>query len=188
MSLAQVAKYAWIDLETTGLNPDSDTILEAALVVTDASLRELESFSDVRYFDIHVGSSGYVTDHVREMHTKNGLWVACNASIHDLHWIQGRLCAMLIGFEWEEGRPILAGSTPHFDRGFIRARMPAVDRLLHHRHFDVSTLKMAMRDNGYPDFGKQAEERITHRAMDDIIHSLDVARNFAQGIVGLAQG
>lgn len=185
-------KYLWLDLETTGLDPREHDILEFAVIVTGADLRTQEEAGGVLAFDLQEASLGIgkisIDQFVRDMHTNNGLWSACKDAIVTPAAMQEFLIGLIEGCApWVDGKPILAGSTPHFDRAFLREHCPDVDRALHYRHFDVSTLKMAMRDiDGFDTlstataFGTETESR--HRAASDVEHSLQVARDF-QNIV-----
>ena len=169
----RTAKYLFLDLETTGLHPGHDDILECAWIITDGSLREIRRGQMVLHFRRIFPEA--VDPFVTEMHTKNGLWAECETSVNDLCDLADVLAGQINSTEWVETRPILAGATVHFDRSFLRHWVPDVERLLHHRHLDVSSLKMALRDVD-PNLPKPASSA-AHRAMDDIEYSLGEARN-----------
>lgn len=157
------AKYLWLDLETTGLDPATDVILEVAAVVTGPDLIERASFEAVIQFRGEIER-----EFVRRMHTASGLLDACRGG-EDLADVEAVLLELVGAHEWQAGKPILAGSSVHFDRGFVRARMPEIDRVLHHRHLDVSAVRMACEDAGRK-FAWRGEQR--HRAMLDITESI----------------
>lgn len=175
-------KYFWIDLETTGLEPDRHHILEFAVVITGADLQVKERAGGVLRFNIaeHAVVTGAldIDPFVYDMHAKNGLWNACQDGLITVPGMEAFLIELVDGCApWAEKKPILAGSTPHFDRSFIKHHCPELDRKLHYRHFDVSTLKMAVRDAlDEPRSGMEPESR--HRADSDLEHSLQVAREF----------
>lgn len=173
------AKYLWLDIETTGLDPETDFLLECAWIVTDADLVEVERGEMVlRVYD----APRFCDDFVREMHTKNGLLAEVARIVADGFPadLGAALKAVIGRHEWSDEKPILAGSTPHFDRGFLDYDLG--DLGLHHRHFDVSTLKMAFRDA----LGEEpAGTESIHRAMPDIEDSLAVARSYRNRIRGL---
>jgi NAD(P)-dependent dehydrogenase (short-subunit alcohol dehydrogenase family) len=82
-------------------------------------------------------------------------------------------------------RPVLAGNSIHQDRRFIRRYMPALEKRLHYRMVDVSTIKELAR-RWYPQvIARQPAKRDTHRALDDIRESIDELR-FYRGQVFLA--
>lgn len=173
-------KYLWLDLETTGLDPTKHRILEFAVIVTGADLRTIEQAGGVLRFDLDAWDRvapaehfGVIDDFVRDMHKKNGLWDACQDGLITPEAMQEFLLGLVDdNAPWADGKPILAGSTPHFDRSFLREHCPELDAKLHYRHFDVSTLKMALRDRGE----RFAEPVSNHRASTDVEHSLNFAR------------
>ncbi len=168
------AKYLWLDLETTGLDVESDDILEIAVragspdfMFVDEGLSLVLTYP----FDpVELQVDQFVVD----MHTKNGLWAECAESGVTDASAERQVVEYVRQFEWVGEKPILAGSSvASFDLKFIRYDMPALAALLHHRCFDVSTLKMACEDV-VP--GATYEKIGTHRAMADIIESLNHGR------------
>jgi len=164
--------FLWCDLETTGLDPSRDSILEAAFTLTNNRLDVIWNE------DFVIGYVGLVADKfVQEMHTKNGLLAECAKSEDSIDFVDGFIARRLEASiaEWHE--LILAGSTVHFDRSFLR-RTKKIDALLNHRHLDVSVFKTAARASGisYPttlDGGASA-----HRARPDIEHSITLFRHW----------
>jgi oligoribonuclease len=169
-------KLLWCDLETTGLFAENDMILEAAVVITDENLVELWSNQWVVYVP---GVSAAIRDpKVIEMHTKNGLIEACRSEATSVHsfMIEEQL-VKVIKHECEGERPMLAGSSVHFDRTFIRRHLPKVNELLHYRHFDVSVLQTGA-EMWAPEMVFADGGPVAHRAMADVRHSLDKARHY----------
>ena len=79
-------------------------------------------------------------------------------------------------------RPVLAGNSIHQDRRFIRRYMPALEKRLHYRMVDVSTIKELAR-RWYPQIiARQPAKRDTHRALDDIRESIDELRYWREQI------
>lgn len=182
------AKYLWLDLETTGLDPDDASILECAAIVTDGDLVPIGSGLEMvlRYTreDLQMDRP-YISNYVLEMHAKSGLWEACHAStINHVNLTVG-LNQIIDAHEWAEGKPILAGSTIHFDRKFLVEWCFATHEKLHYRMHDVSSLRMAAIDLFGRDYPKSTE---LHRARADIEESLRLARelyeDFARGARG----
>lgn len=165
------AKYLFLDLETTGLDPQYCSILECAAVVVDSDLLVLEEIEMVLRFD-RAEAVLVIDPIVVDMHTTNGLWSDCEQITDDVETLVCVLDGVIDRYEWDEGKPILAGSSIHFDRSFLQAHAPAIVARLHYRMLDVSSLKMIRKDAGAPDMPK-AE---AHRALPDALESLEQAR------------
>jgi oligoribonuclease len=202
----------WIDLETTGLDmtgepkqggsytkvldahygkPDHvqcrppDRILEVAVIVTDGQLRELarDSWvtSEAHYYDIKEVSS-----EVREMHSRNGLWVESLASPFSLGAVD-EACAQLIERAGAKGS-IIAGNTIRFDREFLRKWMPRTFADLHYRDLNVSTLN-ELAERFWPEVHKGRPQGAAHRAMPDVLSSIAQLRYYLDRLLPLgAQG
>jgi oligoribonuclease len=79
----------------------------------------------------------------------------------------------------ELGKPILAGSSVHFDRSFIRNWMPRLDRRLSHRHMDVSAIRMFFDSVGYHSVGEKTRPTM-HRSLEDTQDSYNLYVRYAQ--------
>ncbi len=163
-------RLMWIDLETTGLDPKTDQILEVACVITDENLVEIAQCEWV----VRPERAVCVDSVVLAMHTKNGLFAAiadnrgCN--LDDV----AVSLADFIDHHEIRGKALIAGSTPQFDKSFLAVHMPAVFEFFNHRVFDVSTLKAAARMwGGWPEKDLMPA---AHRAMSDILYSIEEAK------------
>lgn len=130
--------FAWIDLEMTGLDPDSDVILQAALVVTSAELRTLD------YIAIDVAQPeealGRMSEFVLDMHTRTGLLDRVRRSAVTLDQAERNLVELLA--RWCPAPATLCGNSVWTDRRFIARYMPRLDQYFHYRMVDVSSLKV----------------------------------------------
>jgi len=168
----------WIDLEMTGLDPGRDVIVEIATLVTD---NQLELVAEGPALAIH--RSDEVLDSmipvVREMHAKNGLTERCKAStmgpaqaeLETLRFLQQHV---------QQSTSPLCGNSVWMDRLFLNRQMPVIDRWLHHRCIDVSTLKELAR-RWRPEIATSAPAKPdSHRALDDIRASINELRHYRQ--------
>lgn len=169
----------WTDLETTGLNPDKDLILEIAMVVTDDHLNELAVGSWVtdqaqcrRLSDLHPV--------VQEMHLNNGLWNLSREHGEDMGRVRKAMRTFLSNAGVEPATAQLAGSTISFDRSFLRRHFPEIENHLHYRNLDVSSVNEIAR-RFWPDVWEKRpgkDKASNHRAMDDIRQSIETLKYY----------
>lgn len=174
------AKYLFFDLETTGLDPREGVILEYAAIPVDAELRQVgDPIERVLRFRGSPADGG-ISEHVYKMHTDNGLWDDCSRSQATAGDLEIDLRGLVEAHDWAEGKPILAGSSIHFDRAWLAWHTSAVD-LLHYRMFDVRALVYAREDLT----GQIVRDsNPAHRALADAMHALDAARLIYSEITG----
>jgi len=160
-----------MDLEMTGLDPATHTIVEIATLVTDDNLAVLAEGPDLV---VHADATelAAMDDFVRAMHTRSGLLEAITASTLTLA-DAGRQTLEFIRAHVPEKRTVpLCGNSIGTDRRFLAAQLPDIENWLHYRSVDVSTVKELCR-RWYPEALAEAPEKgTTHRALDDIRESL----------------
>ena len=165
-------QLVWIDLETSGLRPDQDVVLEIAV-----SLADLSSPFDARpayHAVLYARPAKTLDPKVLEMHTKNGLFAECAGpgARSDFDRIEEELLALVPDVDDPNEKPVLAGSSVHFDHEFLKDEFPKFAARLSHRHYDVSAVKLFCRSLGMPKLPR-AE---AHRAKDDVLESIAHAR------------
>ena len=162
---------AWMDLEMTGLDPGRHTIVEIATLVTDDDLTVVAEGPDlvVRATPEQLAA---MDDFVRDMHTRSGLLAAIEASTTTLDEAGQATMAFLRQHLPSPGSVPLAGNSIGTDRRFLAAELPEIEKYLHYRSVDVSSIKELAR-RWYPDAVAGAPAKKTsHRAMDDIKESV----------------
>jgi oligoribonuclease len=168
------APLIWLDMEMTGLDPKTDVVLEIATLVTNAELEILAEGPDLV---IHQPDAvlDHMSDWCIEHHGQSGLTAACRASTISLAEAERLTLEFLAGY-CEPGKSPLCGNSIGQDRRFMVEYTPALDRFVHYRSVDVSTLKELCR-RWYPDLPAYAKAE-THRALDDIRESLGELRYY----------
>lgn len=159
----------WLDLEMTGLDVESQAIIQAAVIITDRDLKPLDEFA----CDVWQPASAFenMSPFVRDMHEKNGLLERVRASRVDLADAERRLLGIVAS--WCVYPATLCGNSIWQDRKFVDRYMPGLGRYLGYRMIDVSSLKvLAGRWYGpRAVFGKPKTG--AHDALVDIRNSID---------------
>jgi len=167
----------WVDVETTGLYPHIHKVLQIGGFLSDTNFnivgREFEYETHVSEVIRKYGSSS-MSDYVYDMHTRSGLLEKCEASKYAMWQIDALLDEML--FPYYAGRKfMLAGFSVHFDLGFIREHLPLTASMVHHRVFDVSTLKTACR--AWLPAAQPVQIEPAHTALADAREAFNTARH-----------
>ncbi|HVY25295.1 MAG TPA: oligoribonuclease [Polyangiaceae bacterium] len=129
---------AWLDLEMTGLDPQRDVILQAALIITDAQLNVLEEFvCDIWQPDEALER---MVPFVKDMHETTGLTERVRKSKLDLLVAERKLMERVTG--WCAYPAVLCGNTIGQDKRFVDQWMPGLSGYLSYRTIDVTSLKL----------------------------------------------
>jgi oligoribonuclease len=168
-------RMIWLDLEMTGLDPSSDSILEIATVVTDADLNELAvgPVHAIRHPESVLSNmDSWNTEH----HTASGLWQRVLASDVTLHEAERSTLEFLAGWT-ESGTSPMCGNSICQDRRFLARLMPQLERWFHYRNLDVSTLK-ELATRWAPEVAAQFTKQSRHEALADIRESIEELRHY----------
>ena len=159
----------WIDLEMTGLDPESDVIIEIATVVTD---KDLVCLAEGPVIAIHQddtllnGMDEWNTSH----HGRSGLTDRVRASEIDAATAEQLTIDFLS--QWlEPGVSPMCGNSICQDRRFLAKQMPELEQFFHYRNLDVSTIKEIAR-RWMPGLIGGFHKKGSHLALDDIYDSI----------------
>lgn len=172
----------WLDIETTGLNPDRERIIEIAAIITDGNLVEIAASTA---WVIHQPEAllAAMDPWCTNQHGKSGLLDRVRSSALTEADVDVRMVAFVGDHvDTSKGKAVLAGSSIHFDRSFIRPQMPSLEALLHYRMVDVSSIK-ELTKRWYPDaiVARPAELK-SHRALDDIRDSINELKHYRERV------
>ncbi|MFZ5557822.1 MAG: oligoribonuclease [Pseudomonadota bacterium] len=168
-------RLIWIDLEMSGLNPDTDRILELAIVVTDA---ELEPVGEAPVLVVHQDDAVLegMDSWNRSTHGKSGLLDKVRASTLTETEAEDRLVRFLEPLLPAKASP-MCGNSVCQDRRFLARYMPRLEAYFHYRNLDVSTLKelaRRWRPEVLAGFTKQGK----HEALADIYESIAELKHY----------
>ena len=166
-----------MDLEMTGLDPDTDVVVEIATLITDDDLAIVAEGPDLV---VHQPPEvlDRMGDFVRAMHTKSGLLEAIGTSTTTLAEASEATMAFLREHIDEARTVPLCGNSIGTDRRFLLRWLPEIEEFLHYRSIDVSTIKEVAR-RWHPEVFKSAPDKAGgHRAMDDIRESVAELRHY----------
>ena len=174
---ADPSRLIWVDMEMTGLSPESDRIIEVAMIITSGDLDlVIESPALVVHQD---GATLNAMDSWNQStHTRTGLIDKVKASTLDESTVENAMLAFLREHVPSKASP-MCGNSICQDRRFLAKWMPALEDYFHYRNLDVSTLKELAR-RWRPDIAKGVSKRGAHTALDDIRESIDEMRYYRE--------
>ncbi len=182
MTTDQALTILQVDLETTGLDENTAEIIEVAAIGTTDALTPLFEFTAA----VTPGRAESLT-RLREadamaMHRENGLLLDIESGDSSpLTEVESNLIETIDAHRHPDGpaKIVLAGSgVSHFDFRFIKTHIPNLAQLLHYRPIDAGSLRELYRRTVGHDL-TDANERKTHRAIDDVRCHLEEAQAFA---------
>lgn len=172
----------WVDMEMTGLDPDTDRIIEVAVVVTDTDLNVL---AEGPVFAIHQPDE--VLDRMdawnKGTHGRSGLIDRVKASKVSEADAEVALVDFLKHFV-PSGKSPMCGNSICQDRRFMARGMPKLEAFFHYRNLDVSTLKELCK-RWKPDIASGFKKHQKHTALADIVESIEELRYYREHFIKL---
>lgn len=168
----------WVDIETTGLNEQTATILEIAVLLTDQQLKPLGEGVNLIIHHPQEVLEGMNT-WCQQQHGKSGLTEQVKNSSLSMSAAEEKILSLIKQHVPEKSSP-LCGNTVHFDKRFLKHHMPKVHDYLHKRIIDVSTIK-ELAKRWYPELPEYTKKE-THRALEDIKESIEELQYYKEKI------
>lgn len=172
----------WLDMEMTGLDPDSDRIIELAIVITDV---RLETVAEGPVLAVHQPDAvlDAMDEWNRSTHGKSGLIERVRASLLSEAAAEAQMLAFVQQFLPVRTSP-MCGNSVCQDRRFMARYMPTLEAWFHYRNLDVSTLKELAR-RWRPDVYEGVRKAGKHEALADIYESIDELRHYRDNFLRL---
>jgi len=181
--MAQNQNYLiWLDMEMTGLVPDTDRIIEVAMVITDGNL---DTVAESPVVVVHQADS--VLDGMdnwnKSTHGKSGLIDKVKASTLDEATAQSQLLEFVQEYVPIRTSP-MCGNSICQDRRFMARWMPELEAYFHYRNLDVSTLK-ELAKRWKPEVASGIKKHGKHEALADIYESIEEMRHYRDNFLKL---
>lgn len=181
----------WVDLETTGLEPEGGHILEIALLETDFAYPFVPR-GEVMHVVLQPGEGWnpfMLDEKVFDMHSRSGLLSEVKKSSYSPHHIDRVLNQASNGWHYSisaenKNRLLLAGATVSFDKRWLAAKAGGNSsfwRHLSHQVFDASCIMNYCLSRGMP---KPERSESNHRAREDLLRSIDLVRTCSDWLDG----
>ena len=170
----------WIDMEMTGLAPESDRIIEIALLVTDAQVNVL---AEGPVLVLHQPDEvlGAMDAWNKGVHGKSGLVDKVKASRLDEAAVEARMLEFLAPHVPAGASP-MCGNSICQDRRFLARWMPRLETYFHYRNLDVSTLKELVK-RWKPEVAKGLKKEGKHEALADILDSIEELKYYRKTVM-----
>ena len=176
-------RLVWIDLEMTGLDYQTDTILEIATIITDGDLNIIAMGPNLiinQPDDVLNKMNTFCT----ELHNKTGLFQSCQQSTVTMEQAESETVAFLQEHCQKNYAP-LCGNTVWFDKLFLKKDMPLIYDYLHYRIVDVTSIKVML--NLWTKDLITYPKKNVHRALDDIKESIDELKFYKENFIKLPE-
>jgi oligoribonuclease len=173
----------WIDLEMTGLNTDTDRIIEIATIVTDADLNIVAQGPVLAVHQTDAVLAGMDEWNTRThagsglvQRVKDSTLTEADAEQQTLEFLQQYV---------PKGKSPLCGNSICQDRRFLARSMPTLESYVHYRNLDVSSIKELIK-RWRPALNNGFEKKNTHKALDDILESIAELKYYREHFLRLS--
>ncbi len=173
--MSRDSRLIWIDLEMTGLVPESDRIIEIATVITDADLAVIAEGPVIA-----VRQADAVLDSMDEWNTRTHGASGLTARVRASHFDEAaaeRATLEFLAAHVDAGRSPMCGNSVCQDRRFLARGMPVLERYFHYRNLDVSTVKELAR-RWAPEVAAGVAKESRHTALADVHESIEELRHY----------
>jgi oligoribonuclease len=175
-------RLIWIDMEMTGLVPESDHVLEVAVVITDS---ELNTVAEGPVLVVHQDNAilDAMDDWNKNTHGRSGLIDRVKSSVLSDAQVEAQMISFLQEYV-PSGVSPMCGNSICQDRRFLARWMPRLESYFHYRNLDVSTLKELVK-RWKPEIAKGLKKHGKHEALADIYESIEELKYYREHFIKL---
>ncbi len=169
------SNLVWLDMEMTGLDPDTCVPVQVAIIITNSELEVIEELPDVTIWAPEAALAA-MEPIPREMHTANKLIERireAKTSVGDAEKAMMKVLSRWVPY----GRGILCGNSIHQDRRFLRKYFPTFDGYLGYRMLDVSSIK-ELAKRWYGPGALYTKGSGNHTALADVRESIEELKHY----------
>ena len=170
----------WLDMEMTGLTPETDRIIEVAVVITDSNLETVAEGPVLVVYQTDAVLDG-MDNWNKSTHAKSGLIEKVKASSLDERAVELRLLDFL-KLHVPKGVSPMCGNSICQDRRFMARWMPQLESWFHYRNLDVSTLKELCK-RWKPELAKGMVKHGKHEALADVYESVEELKYYRENLL-----
>lgn len=167
----------WIDIETTGLCPSKDKILQIACVLTTFDLSINHTFPELTLScdnAILISMDPWCL----KTHDESGLLDKVVISDIDIQAAENNIISIINQHIGLKDKLYIAGNSVHFDKHFIDHHMPQLANRLSHKIVDVSSFELVYRNLFKNIHDNSPKKQYTHTALNDILESIEEYRHY----------
>ena len=170
----------WIDMEMSGLNPDTDRIIEVATIVTDS---ELNIVAEGPVLAVHQSDAvlAGMDDWNQRTHAGTGLIERVKQSTYNEADVE-RLTLEFLQLHVPKNKSPMCGNSICQDRRFLARTMPQLEAWFHYRNLDVSSIKELVK-RWKPGLSNGLVKKNTHKALDDIRESIEELKYYREHFI-----
>lgn len=173
----------WLDTETSGPNPNTDSILEIASIISEMDgkiIKEQSFFNELFKVNNLSEIISNSEQKIQEMHDKSGLWKDLwNSDSKKYLEVDSLLLQWINSLIDEEIMLYLGGNSLTLDRQFLQMYLPQSYKRISHRSIDVTSISLMIQSNTSINGFIKGK---THRALDDVKNSIEEYKHYIKKI------
>jgi oligoribonuclease len=181
-------RFTWTDIETTGLSPKDEQVVEVGFRITDLELRTLDEVSVLIWSESHEKAAENAIPLVKKMHAESKAFEDARANGVSPEEAFGTLERFLEYHKIGREDP-LCGSSVQFDREFLRYHFPSIEVSFSYRNVDNSTVKELCRRKNpvlYSKLEEDTKPKKLHRVLPDLTDTINEARFYMDNFLWVA--